>query len=411
VTFIKQLTCRECGRAYEVAPLHVCEWCFGPLEASYDYDAIAGSVTREKIARGPSSIWRYADLLPADRGSAVDLGAGFTPLVRAERLAGALGLGELWIKNDTLNPTNSFKDRVVAVGLSKALEFGFKTAACASTGNLANSVAAHATRAGMKSYVFIPSNLESGKVIATAIYGGNVVAVDGNYDDVNRLCAELAGTYPWAFVNVNLRPYYAEGSKTLAFETAEQLGWRFPDHVVVPMASGSQLTKISKGFEELAKVGLIDEEPHVRVSGAQALGCSPIAAAFLSGSDTIRPVKPSTIAKSLAIGNPADGYFALDVVRQSGGGMAAVTDDEIIDGMKLLARTEGIFTETAGGVTIATLKKLSEEGVIRPDECVVAYITGHGLKTLEALTGTVGPTATIDPTIDAFTSAFNIDEE
>jgi threonine synthase len=411
VTFIAQLSCRECGRAYEVAPLHVCEWCFGPLEAAYDYDAIRSSVSREKIAQGPSSIWRYADLLPADRGSAVDLGAGFTPLVRAERLAGALGLGELWIKNDTLNPTNSFKDRVVAVGLSKALEFGFKTAACASTGNLANSVAAHATRAGMKSYVFIPSNLESGKVIATAIYGGNVVAVDGNYDDVNRLCAELAGTYPWAFVNVNLRPYYAEGSKTLAFETAEQLGWRFPDHVVVPMASGSQLTKIRKGFEELAKVGLIDGEPDVRVSGAQALGCSPIASAFLSGSDTIKPVKPDTIAKSLAIGNPADGYFALDVVRNSGGGMAAVTDDEIIEGMKLLARTEGIFTETAGGVTIATLKRLTEEGVIRPDECVVAYITGHGLKTLEALTGTVGPTATIPPTIDAFTSAFEIDEE
>ncbi|HEV7534666.1 MAG TPA: threonine synthase [Acidimicrobiia bacterium] len=411
MTFIKQLTCRECGRAYEVAPLHVCEWCFGPLEAAYDYDAIAASVTREKIARGPSSIWRYADLLPADRDGAVDLGAGFTPLVRAERLAGALGLGELWIKNDTLNPTNSFKDRVVAVGLSKALEFGFKTAACASTGNLANSVAAHATRAGMKSYVFIPSNLESGKVIATAIYGGNVVAVDGNYDDVNRLCAELAGTYPWAFVNVNLRPYYAEGSKTLAFETAEQLGWRFPDHVVVPMASGSQLTKIRKGFEELTKVGLMDAEPEVRVSGAQALGCSPIAAAFLSGSDTIRPVKPETIAKSLAIGNPADGYFALDVVRQSGGGMAAVTDEEIIEGMKLLARTEGIFTETAGGVTIATLKKLAEEGTVRPDECVVAYVTGHGLKTLEALSGQVGPTATIAPTIDAFTSAFTIDEE
>jgi threonine synthase len=411
VTFIAQLSCRECGRAYEVAPLHVCEWCFGPLEAAYNYDAIADSISREKIAAGPPSIWRYADLLPTDRGSAVDLGAGFTPLVRAERLAGALGLGELWIKNDTLNPTNSFKDRVVAVGLSKALEFGFKTAACASTGNLANSVAAHATRAGMKSYVFIPSNLESGKVIATAIYGGNVVAVDGNYDDVNRLCAELAGTYPWAFVNVNLRPYYAEGSKTLAFETAEQLGWRFPDHVVVPMASGSQLTKIRKGFEELHKVGLIDEEPDVRVSGAQALGCSPIASAFLSGSDTIKPVKPDTIAKSLAIGNPADGYFALDVVRQSGGGMAAVTDAEIIDGMKLLARTEGIFTETAGGVTIATLKKLTEEGVIRPDECVVAYVTGHGLKTLEALTGTVGPTATIPPTIDAFTSTFTIDEE
>ena len=263
----------------------------------------------------------------------------------------------------------------------------------------------------MKSYVFIPSNLESGKVVATAIYGGNVVAVDGNYDDVNRLCAELAGTYPWAFVNVNLRPYYAEGSKTLAFETAEQLGWRFPDHVVAPMASGSQLTKISKGFEELAKVGLVDGELAVRVSGAQALGCSPIATAFLSGSDTIKPVKPDTIAKSLAIGNPADGYFALDVVRQSGGGMAAVTDAEIIDGIKLLARTEGIFTETAGGVTIATLKRLAEEGVVRPDECVVAYVTGHGLKTLEALNATVGPTATIAPTIDAFTSAFTIDEE
>ncbi|HZQ76444.1 MAG TPA: threonine synthase [Acidimicrobiia bacterium] len=411
MTFVAQLSCRECGRAYEVAPVHVCEWCFGPLEATYDYDAIRSSLTREKIAAGPTSIWRYADLLPADRGSAVDLGAGFTPLVRAERLAGALGLGELWIKNDTLNPTNSFKDRVVAVALSKALEFGFKTAACASTGNLANSVAAHATRAGMKSYVFIPSNLESGKVVATAVYGGNVVAVDGNYDDVNRLCAELAGTYPWAFVNVNLRPYYAEGSKTLAFETAEQLGWRFPDHVVVPMASGSQLTKIRKGFEELAKVGLVDGEATVRVSGAQALGCSPIAAAFLSGSDTIKPVKPDTIAKSLAIGNPADGYFALDVVRHSGGGMAAVTDAEIVEGIKLLARTEGIFTETAGGVTIATLKRLAEEGVVRPDECVVAYVTGHGLKTLEALTGTVGPTATIPPTIDAFTDAFEIEEE
>ena len=412
MTFVSGLRCRECGRAYEVAPVHVCEWCFGPLEAAYDYDAIAGTLTRERIEKGPASIWRYADLLPADRGSAVDLGAGFTPLVRAERLGGALGLSELWIKNDTVNPTNSFKDRVVAVGLSKALEFGFKTAACASTGNLANSVAAHATRAGMKSYVFIPADLESGKVVATAVYGGNVVAVNGNYDDVNRLCAELAGTYPWAFVNVNLRPYYAEGSKTLAFETAEQLGWRFPDHVVVPIASGSQLTKIKKGFEELAKVGLVDADPAaIRVSGAQADGCSPVAQAFAAGTEVCRPVKPDTIAKSLAIGNPADGYFALDVVRSSGGGMAAVTDEEIIEGMKLLARTEGIFTETAGGVTIATLKRLAEKGVIRPDECVVAYITGHGLKTLEALTGTVGPTATIAPTIDAFTSAFEIDEE
>jgi threonine synthase len=411
MTFISGLRCRECGRAYEVEPIHVCEWCFGPLEAAYDYDAIAASVTRERIEKGPASIWRYADLLPTDRGSAVDLGAGFTPLVRAERLGGALGLSELWIKNDTVNPTNSFKDRVVAVGLSKALEFGFKTAACASTGNLANSVAAHATRAGMKSYVFIPADLESGKVVATAVYGGNVVAVNGNYDDVNRLCAELAGTYPWAFVNVNIRPYYAEGSKTLAFETAEQLGWRFPDHVVVPIASGSQLTKIKKGFEELAKVGLVDADPAaIRVSGAQAEGCSPVATAFLTGSDDIRPVKPKTIAKSLAIGNPADGYFALDAIRSSGGAAAAVPDEEIIDGIKLLARTEGIFTETAGGVTIATLKRLAEAGVIRPEERTVAYVTGHGLKTLEALTATVGPTATIAPTIEAFTSAFSIEE-
>ncbi len=410
MAYISQLRCRECGRDYEVAPIHVCEWCFGPLECVYDYEAISRVVTRERIAQGPTSIWRYADLLPVERGSAVDLGAGYTPLVRAERLGGALGLSNLYVKNDTVNPTNSFKDRVVGVGLSKALEFGFKTAACASTGNLANSVAAHATRAGMKSYVFIPSDLESGKVVATSIYGGNVVAVSGNYDDVNRLCAELAGTYPWAFVNVNIRPFYAEGSKTLAFETAEQLGWRFPDHVVVPIASGSQLTKIKKGFEELAKVGLVDAEPSVRVSGAQAEGCSPVAAAFLAGSDTIRPVKPDTIAKSLAIGNPADGYFALDVVRQSGGGMAAVTDPEILDGIRLLARTEGIFTETAGGVTIATLKRLAEDGVIRPDELVVAYVTGHGLKTLDALIPTAGPTATIAPTIEAFTSAFSIEE-
>ena len=412
MTYISGLQCRECGRAYEVAPVHVCEWCFGPLEADYDYEAIARVVSRESIAKGPSTIWRYADLLPTDRGSAVDLGAGFTPLVRAERLGGALGLSRLWVKNDTVNPTNSFKDRVVAVGLSKALEFGFKTAACASTGNLANSVAAHATRAGMKSYVFIPANLESGKIVATAVYGGNLVAVEGNYDEVNRLCAELADTFPWAFVNVNIRPYYAEGSKTLAFETAEQLGWRLPDHVVVPVASGSQLTKIKKGFDELVRVGLVDgEEGSVRVSGAQAAGCSPVATAFLDQSDTIRPVKPSTIAKSLAIGNPADGYFALDAVRHTGGGMAAVSEEEIVEGIRLLARTEGIFTETAGGVTIATLKRLAEEGVVAPDEVVVAYVTGHGLKTLEALSDRVGPTATIVPTIDAFTSAFAIDEE
>ena len=292
----------------------------------------AATVSREKIAAGPLSIWRYADLLPSDRNPAVDLGAGFTPLVRADRLAAELGLGEVWIKNDTVNPTNSFKDRVTSVALSKALEFGFKVAACASTGNLANSVAAHAAHAGLRSFVFIPANLEQGKVVTTAVYGGNVVAIDGNYDAVNRLCAELAGTYPWAFVNVNVRTYYAEGSKTLAFETAEQLGWEAPDHVVVPIASGSLLTKIRKGFDELFKVGLLDREPELRVSGAQAEGCSPVARAWLDGADTIKPVKPDTIAKSLAIGNPADGYFALDAVRQTGGGLAAVTDDEIVDG-------------------------------------------------------------------------------
>lgn len=405
------LRCRECGHDYEIAPIYTCEWCFGPLEVVYDYDAITKSISREKIAAGPETIWRYHDLLPVAGDTAVDLGAGYTPLVRADRLAESLGLGEVWIKNDTLNPTNSFKDRVVAVALSKALEFGFKTAACASTGNLANSVAAHAARAGLKSYVFVPSDLEAGKIVTTSVYGGNVVAVNGNYDDVNRLCAELAGMYPWAFVNVNVRPFYAEGSKTLAYETAEQLGWQTPDHVVVPIASGSLLTKIDKGFHELYKVGLLDDEPQVRVSGAQALGCSPVATAFLEDSETIKPVKPSTIAKSLAIGNPADGYFALDVVKRTNGAMRAVTDDEIVEGIRLLARTEGIFAETAGGVTIATLAKLAAEGIVRPDERVVAYITGHGLKTLDAVEGVVGPTATIAPNLESFQAAFNIEEQ
>jgi len=404
------LRCRECGREYEPAPIYTCEWCFGPLEVAYDYDAITAAVSREKIAAGPPTLWRYADLLPVDGNPAVDLGTGCTPLVRADRLAAELGLGEVWVKNDTRNPTNSFKDRVVSVALSKALDFGFAVAACASTGNLANSVAAHAARAGLRSYVFIPSDLEQGKVVTTAVYGGEVVAIDGSYDDVNRLCAELAGIHEWAFVNVNMRPFYAEGSKTLAYETAEQLGWQAPDHVVVPVASGSLLTKIRKGFDELHRVGLLDEEPRVRVSGAQALGCSPVAQAFIEGSDTIRPVKPSTIAKSLAIGNPADGYFALDVVRSTGGGLAAVTDDEVVEGMRLLARTEGIFAETAGGVTIATLKRLAAEGVVRPDERVVVYVTGHGLKTLEAVAPQCGPTATIAPTLDAFRAAFDIEE-
>ncbi len=400
------LRCRECGRSFPAEALHVCDFCFGPLEVAYDYDAIAASVTRQRIAEGPRSIWRYRDLLPVDDAAPVDLGAGFTPLHRADRLAAELGLGELWIKDDTANPTGSFKDRVVSVALTKARQLGFKVAACASTGNLANSVAAHAARAGMTSVVLIPSDLEAAKVTMTAVYGGTVVAVNGNYDDVNRLCAELTSERPgWAFVNVNVRTYYAEGSKTLAFEIAEQLGWEAPDHVVVPIGSGSQLTKVAKGFAELGQVGLLDEVPAVRVSGAQAAGCSPVATAFADGTDVIRPVRPTTIAKSLAIGNPADGWYALDAIRRSGGSCAAVTDAEIIDAIGLLARTEGIFAETAGGVTIATLAKLAAQGVVRRDERVVAIVTGHGLKTVEALSGVVGPTATIDPSLDAFDRA------
>ncbi len=406
------LRCRECHRVYPAAALHVCEWCFGPLEVVYDYEAVAAAVSREKIASGPLSIWRYADLLPAAPEGAVSLGAGFTPLVRADRLAAELGLGELWIKNDTLNPTGSFKDRVVSVALTKAQELGFKVAACASTGNLANSVAAHAAHAGMESVVFIPADLESAKVVTTAVFGGRLIAVEGNYDDVNRLCAELAGEHPsWAFVNVNVRTYYAEGSKTLAFETAEQLGWVAPDHVVVPVGSGSQLTKVAKGFKELWKVGLLDEEPHVRISGAQATGCSPVATAFAEGRNVVKPVKPNTVAKSLAIGNPADGPYAIDAVRSSGGGFGSVSDDEIVAGIRLLARTEGIFAETAGGVTIASLAQLVNAGVVRPDERVVAFVTGNGLKTVDAVASQCRPTATIAPTLDAFAAAVEIPTE
>ena len=388
----------------------MCDFCFGPLEVTYHYERVAATISRERIEAGPRTIWRYADLLPVRDAAPVDLGAGFTPLVRADRLAAELGLGELWIKDDTANPTGSFKDRVVSVALTKARQLGFKVAACASTGNLANSVAAHAARAGMDSVVLIPHDLERAKVTMTSVYGGRVFAVQGSYDDVNRLCAELTSEQPaWAFVNVNVRTYYAEGSKTLAFEVAEQLGWQAPDHVVVPIGSGSQLTKVAKGFAELYKVGLLDEEPSVRVSGAQAAGCSPVATAFAEGTDAIRPVKPDTIAKSLAIGNPADGWYALDTIRSSGGACAAVTDAEVLDGIRLLARTEGIFAETAGGVTIATLAKLAGQGVIRSDERVVAMVTGHGLKTVEALTDVVGPTATIAPTLDSFAEAMAAD--
>ncbi len=410
--FVSGLRCRECGRTYPAEALHVCDFCFGPLEVTYDYERVAAIMTRERIAAGPRTIWRYADLLPVADPNPVDLGAGFTPLVRADRLAAELGLGELWIKDDTANPTGSFKDRVVSVALTKARQLGFKIAACASTGNLANSVAAHAARAGMDSVVLIPHDLERAKVTMTSVYGGRVFAVQGSYDDVNRLCAELTSEQPeWAFVNVNVRTYYAEGSKTLAFEVAEQLGWQAPDHVVVPIGSGSQLTKVAKGFQELWQVGLLDEEPSVRVSGAQAEGCSPVATAFAEGTDAIRPVKPHTIAKSLAIGNPADGWYALDTIRKSGGSCASVTDEEVLDGIRLLARTEGIFAETAGGVTIATLAKLAAQGVIRPDERVVAMITGHGLKTVEALADVVGPTATIAPTLDSFAEALAADSE
>ena len=408
--FFTSLKCRECGRHYPTEALHVCEFCFGPLEVDYDYDLIKTVLTRAKIASRPTNMWRYRELLPIEGEPTIGFQVGFTPLVRADRLAKRLGLREVWIKNDTVNyPTLSFKDRVVSVALSRARELGFEIVACASTGNLANSVAAHAARAGMESFVFVPHDLEAVKIITTAVFGGNLVAVDGSYDDVNRLCAELASEFPsWAFVNVNVRPYYAEGSKTLAFEVAEQLGWQLPDHVVVPIASGSQLTKIDKGFRELTELGLV-EDGVVRISGAQAQGCSPVATAFAEGADHVRPVRPSGIAKSLAIGNPADGWYALEVVRRTGGAIGAVTDAEIVEGIRLLARTEGIFAETAGGVTVATLAKLASAGVIRPDERVVVYVTGNGLKTVEALAGAVGPSATIAPTLEAVARLIDAD--
>ncbi|HEV3471634.1 MAG TPA: threonine synthase, partial [Actinomycetota bacterium] len=373
------------GRDYPVAPQHVCEFCFGPLEVAYDYDAIRAEVSRAAIAAGRETLWRYEALLPAPVAERIDIGAGGTRLRQAPRLAAELGLRSLWLKDDGGNPTHSFKDRVVTVALSVARSFGFEVAACASTGNLANAVAAHAAASGMRSVVFIPAGLERGKVAATTVYGGTVIEIEGSYDDVNRVCAELSGSKRWAFVNVNVRPYYAEGSKTLAFETAEQLGWRAPDAVVVPMASGALLTKIGKGLTELHEVGLLDETPATILHGAQAAGCSPIVTAFEAGSEEVRPVKPNTVAKSLAIGNPADGYYALKAVRASGGTMARVEENDVVGGIELLARTEGIFTETAGGVTIAALEQLVRRGAIRSEQETVAYITGVGLKTLEAM--------------------------
>ncbi len=400
------LRCKECGHPYEAGARHVCEdVCFGPLEVVYDYEAIRNRVSRASIEAGPTSIWRYREFLPIE-GDPIDVGTGFTPLLKANRLARRLGLRNLYIKNDGVNmPTLSFKDRVVSVALTRARELGFTTVSCASTGNLANSTAAIAAHAGMECCVFIPSDLEMGKVLGTLIYNPTLMAVKGNYDQVNRLCSEVANTYGWGFVNINLRPYYSEGSKTLGYEVIEQLGWQLPDHIVAPLASGSLFTKIRKGFDEFIKVGLVDEKP-VRFSGAQAEGCSPIAQAFAEGRDFITPVKPNTIAKSIAIGNPADGPYAIDLANRTNGTIAAVSDQEIIDGIKLLAETEGVFTETAGGTTIAVLKKLVEQGKIDPGETTVAYITGNGLKTTEAVASSVGEPHTIEPQLASFNAAW-----
>jgi threonine synthase len=404
-TAAKGLACKECGAEYELKPVHICEFCFGPLEVQYDYEYLKTIVTRERIQAGPNSIWRYKDLLPVAKDP-IDVGTGMTPLVKSNRLARRLGLKNLYIKNDAVNmPTLSFKDRVVSIALSKAREFGFSTVSCASTGNLANSTAAIAAYAGLDCCVFIPSDLEAGKVLGTVIYGPKVMAVEGNYDQVNRLCCEVANTHGWGFVNINLRPYYSEGSKTLGYEVAEQLGWELPDHIVAPLASGSLFTKIHKGFQEFIKLGLVDEK-EVRFSGAQAEGCSPIAKAFAQGRDFVVPEKPNTIAKSIAIGNPADAVYALEIARKTNGSITSVTDAEIIEGMKLLAETEGIFTETAGGTTIAVLKKLVESGNINPDETTVAYITGNGLKTQEAIQGYVGEPLTIEANIESFERAW-----
>jgi threonine synthase len=403
------LVCRNCAAEYPLGPQHACFECFGPLEIGYDTAALA-RVTRDDIAAGPHSIWRYAGLLPVGQNprTRVDSGTGMTPLIRADRLADELGFtAPVWIKDDSANPTHSFKDRVVSVAMTGARELGFERIACASTGNLANSVAAHAARIDMPSIVFIPSDLETAKVVQTAVYGTTLVSVDGSYDDVNRLCSELSETDEFentGFVNVNVRPYYAEGSKTLGYEVAEQLGWRLPAQYVAPMASGSMLTKINKAFRELVGAGLVPSTSW-RVFGAQSAGCSPIATAFENGSDVVRPVKPTGIAKSLNIGNPADGPYALDAVRSSGGAMAQVDDEEIRDGIRLLARTTGVFAETAGGVTVAVLRKLAASGQLDTSLETVVYNTGDGLKTLDAVAGRVAPTAVIPPTVKAMREA------
>src|SRR5215204_3421978 len=402
----RALICRECGHEVELGPHYACPECFGPLEVGYDDEARA-RVTRTQIEAGPPNIWRYKALLPVpdDIESSPNTEPGFTRLLRAHNLGRELGVDTLWVKDDSTNPTNSFKDRVVACALSAARELGATTFACPSTGNLANAVAAAGARAGIKTVVFIPADLERPKQVNSAVYTDSLVAVNGTYDDVNRLASEIAGEEEgWAFVNVNVRPFYAEGSKTLGFEIAEQLGWRLPDQVVIPVASGSQLTKVHKSFKELIALGLVEDKPY-KVFGAQATGCSPVATAYKGGVEAIRPVRPDTIVKSLAIGNPADGIYVLDICRRSGGAVADISDDDVREAIVLLARTEGIFTETAGGTTVGVLKKLVETGQLDAELETVVINTGHGLKTLDAVSDLVRPAATIAPTYEAFVAA------
>ena len=406
MSFVTGLQCRECGQEYPQEPLHVCELCFGPLEIQYDYAAIRKTMTRESIASRERNLWRYRELLPINGEPRVGLYSGCTPLVRAERLGEALAVKELYVKDDSVNhPSFSYKDRVVSVAIAKAIEFGFDTVSCASTGNLANSVAAHAAKAGLNCYVFIPDGLEQGKIIGSAIYGPKTVAIKGTYDDVNRLCSEIGDKYGWAFVNVNLRPYYSEGAKTHGFEVAEQLGWKLPKHIVVASAGGTILPKLAKGFKELVKVGLVDDTG-CKIYSAQASGCAPIIQALHKGTDLVSPVKPNTIASSIAIGNPADGYYVIQAVKESGGWGESVTDEEILDGIKLLARTEGIFTEPAGGTEVAVAKKLIESGRIPRDEPIVISITGNGYKTLEAVSKSVDKPYTIDAALQSFDELF-----
>jgi len=402
--FMKALKCRECGHEYPLAATHVCEFDFGPLEVAYDYERIRKTLTRDAICSRPHTMWRYRELLPIAGEPTVGRQVGYTPLVRADRLARRLGIRELWIKNDAVNyPTLSFKDRVVSVALSRSVELGFTTVACASTGNLANSVAANAAAAGLNCFVFIPHDLEQGKVVNSLVYGASVIGIRGHYDEVNRLCAEIAGKYPWAFVNVNMRPYYAEGSKSMGFEIQEQMGWRIPEHTVVCMASGSLLTKIHKSYQEFSKLGLVPESKW-KIHGAQATGCNPITQAQKAGLDFFKPQKPNTIAKSLAIGTPADGFYALRVMKETGGASDDVTDDEIREGIRLLAECEGIFSETAGGVTVGVAKKLIATGKIAADSSAVLCITGNGLKTLDAVVGHVGQARDIKPSLREFES-------